>query len=117
MKGWIGLERLKFYAFHGVYDYEQEKGNNFTLDIKVFADVSDSAKNDDLTSTINYEDLYTICKEEMAIPSKLLENVAYRIIQRIKSEVSNVEKVDLRVLKEEPPIGGECKGSFFHVIY
>ena len=116
MKGWIGLERLKIYAYHGVYDFEREKGNTFTIDIKVLTDITEAASDDELSSTVNYEEVYRICKEQMEKQAQLLEHVAFRIVTAIKEEISQVESVDIRILKEEPPIGGDCKGSFVHFI-
>ena len=43
----------------------------------------------------------------MAIPSKLLEHVGLRIINKIKSELSFIEKVKVTVSKINPPIGGD----------
>ena len=39
---------------------------------------------DDLDGTVNYADLYATVEAEMAQPSLLLENVAYRITQAVK---------------------------------
>jgi dihydroneopterin aldolase len=43
----------------------------------------------------------------MATPSKLIEHVGYRIVQALKSEVSKIEGVRVKVTKLTPPINGD----------
>ena len=42
----------------------------------------------------------------MAVRSKLLENVADRIVRRILKNMTTVKKVWIMVSKQNPPIGG-----------
>ncbi len=43
----------------------------------------------------------------MAIRSKLLENVAHRIITRCFAEIPSISRIKLGVSKINPPIGGD----------
>jgi dihydroneopterin aldolase len=45
-------------------------------------------------------------KEEMEKKSKLLENIAGRIINRIYDQFEGLEKVTVKVSKINPPMGG-----------
>ena len=45
----------------------------------------------------------------MKIPSRLLEHVAQRIIERIKSTVKGLDHIRVRVSKINPPIGGDVQ--------
>ena len=45
----------------------------------------------------------------MATPSKLLEHVTKRIIDRILKELSLVQKTMVSVSKVNPPIGGDVE--------
>ena len=45
----------------------------------------------------------------MKVPSRLLEHVAQRIIDRIKSSVAGLERIRVRVSKINPPIGGDVQ--------
>jgi dihydroneopterin aldolase len=45
----------------------------------------------------------------MKTPSKLLEHVGKRIIDRIFKEIDLVEKAGVRVSKINPPIGGDVE--------
>ena len=107
--GKINLEGLEFHAYHGVYPHERDSGNWFEVDISVDADFSQGAQTDELEGTVNYETLFQIVKEEMEIPSKLLETVAEKIVNRVLNQLSSVQSVEVKIAKLNPPIGGKCK--------
>ena len=52
----------------------------------------------------------------MAIRSKLLENVAGRIIKQIKSDFQQVERVEVEVAKINPPLGGDVEAVSIKII-
>lgn len=109
MTGKVALEGLEFHAYHGVYPHERSSGNKFEVDVIVDTEFSESAFQDDLSGTINYEDLYAIVKEEMAKPSKLLETVCHAISRKALDSFSEAKAVEVRISKFNPPIGGVCK--------
>ena len=66
----ISLNNLEFHSFHGFYQEENLIGNTFLVEIVV--ELNDfNFSIEELTTTVNYETLYQIAKEEMAIPRKL----------------------------------------------
>jgi len=107
--GSVSLEGLEFHAYHGVYPHERSSGNKFEVDIHVETSFSESAFQDDLAGTINYEDLYKIVQEEMAKPSKLLETVGHAIAERTLSTFLQSSAVEVKISKFNPPIGGVCR--------
>jgi dihydroneopterin aldolase len=109
MTGKVALEGLEFHAYHGVYAHERSSGNKFEVDIVVDTEFSDSAFQDDLSGTINYETLYALVKDEMSKPSKLLETVGHAIAQQTLKEFLDARAVEVRISKFNPPIGGVCK--------
>lgn len=109
MTGKVALEGLEFHAYHGVYPHERSSGNKFEVDVVVQTEFSDSAFQDDLSGTINYENLYAIVKDEMAKPSKLLETVGYAIASKALEAFSEASSVEVQISKFNPPIGGVCK--------
>jgi dihydroneopterin aldolase len=109
MTGTISLEGLEFHAYHGVYAHERSSGNKFEVDITVEARLSDTVLQDDLSGTINYETLYALVKDEMEKPSKLLETVGYAIANRVLTNLPEVQRVEIKISKFNPPIGGVCK--------
>lgn len=104
--GWIALEGMKFYAHHGVHTEEHTVGNDYIVDIYINTDFSASAATDTINGTINYETVYLICKFEMKKQANLLENIAQRIINSLKSKFNNMQAVRIRVSKLRPPLGG-----------
>ncbi|MUP45116.1 dihydroneopterin aldolase [Gramella sp. BOM4] len=104
--GVIKLKNIKVFAYHGCLDEEGKIGSDYRVDLKVYADLSHSAKTDKLIDTVDYVHLNRIVKQEMAIRSKLLENVAERILKRIMDELIMVQKARVDVSKINPPIGG-----------
>ena len=111
MKSSIWLNKMKFYAFHGVMEQEQKVGNTFIVDLKLYADLSKASETDNLLDAINYAEIYNIVKTEMEIPSKLLEHVAGRILRKIKNDFPDIEKLEICLAKERPPMGGEIESA------
>lgn len=102
----IEIEGMEFYAFHGHFEVEKIAGNRFLVDLKIEADLSRAGETDKLEDTLDYQKAYLAVKEEMAIPSDLLEHVSQRIINRVKAEFTEARKVKVKVSKMNPPMGG-----------
>jgi len=111
----IALEGLLIYAHHGYYKEEQIIGNDYQIDIYAEVDHIQATETDLLTDTINYETLFRICKSEMSKNSMLLEHVAQRIVNKIKSIYTNTSSVRIRISKLNPPLGVSCARSFIEI--
>lgn len=107
----IKLERIKLYAHHGVDPQEQETGAYFYVTLDVTADFSEAISTDQLRGTVSYADLYECVREEMAVPSQLLEHVAGRILRHIYERFQEVSKIRIILTKENPPMGAECQSA------
>ena len=107
--GSISLEGLRFHAFHGFYEEERKLGNTFTVDITLEVDFLQASIKDDLSKTINYEDVYAIVKSEMAISSKLLEHIIYRMQEKLHLKYPKLNRLTISISKHNPPIGGICE--------
>lgn len=105
----VKLEGLVFFAYHGFYEEEQKIGNRYEIDITVSTHLTEAGISDRLMDTVNYETLYQIAKDIMQVPSKLLENIALRIIEQVKRNYPNIESCEVKVAKMNPPIGGVCE--------
>jgi len=104
--GVILLKNIRLYAYHGCLDEEGKIGSEYRVDLIVEADLSKSAKSDNLSDTVDYVHLNKIVREEMSVRTKLLETVADKILKRILDEISMVTKAIVEVSKLNPPIGG-----------
>ena len=114
---YIRMEGMKFYAFHGVLPQENLVGANYYIDLKLKTDFTRAAETDELEGTINYADIHAAVKEEMAIPSQLLEHVCQRIARRLFHDFPTIEAIDLRLSKENPPMGAFAKSIGVEVHY
>ncbi|MGM9774800.1 MAG: dihydroneopterin aldolase [Candidatus Egerieousia sp.] len=107
----IELKNMEFFAHHGCFEEEQIIGNNFVVNLTVHGDFSKAAKSDDIEDALNYQELYDIVKEQMAIKSHLLENVAKRIGDKLIKRFPQISKYSLRIDKINPPLGGKLYSS------
>ncbi len=107
--GIIKVENIRVFAYHGCLKEETKIGSDYRVDLQVKANLQDSAKTDKLNDTVDYVFLNRVIKEEMEIPSHLLETVAKRILNRIFNEDKLVEKATVWVSKLNPPIGGDVE--------
>ena len=105
MKLQTALEGLEFYAYHGLYAFEKEKGAEFLVDVIITEEVEDTNPLNEINQVINYEEIFTIVKEEMEIRRDLIEDLAKTIIMRIKGLLANRE-VALKVKITKPNPGG-----------
>lgn len=105
----IKLNNIRVYAYHGCLAEETKIGSEYRVDLKVKANLNKSAISDQLKDTVDYVHLNLIVKEEMATPSKLLEHVAKRILDRTMNELALVEMVEIAVAKMNPPLGGDVE--------
>ena len=103
----IALNRLRFYAYHGVFDEERKTGNEFTVTLRVWVPCDkDRMREDDLSHTVSYAELYEIVSEEMNNPRNLLETVALSIADRIRGEYPSLRGGEIEIEKMHPPIPG-----------
>lgn len=101
----ISLNNLEFYSFHGFYKEENLLGNDFVVDM--FVEIPDHIfESENLASTINYELLYTIAKEEMANTQKLLETVVKNIFDRVNKLHPSIQNIEISLRKKHVPIPG-----------
>lgn len=110
-QSYIHITDLHIHARHGVLPQEQLTGNDYTVDIKIGFDISRAAQTDDVADTLNYAEVYNIIKEEMNVPSKLIEHVAGRIADKLTARYAKISTIVLRITKLNPPMGADCTGA------
>lgn len=117
MTSYILLENIRFFAYHGVAPQETTVGNEFIVSLRLKTDITRAIESDDVADTVNYAEIHQAVKEEMNIPSKLLEHVAGRIVLRLFNDFPTVECIDLKLSKRNPPMGAdiETAGVEVHV--
>ena len=116
MSSKIYLRNVRFHAFHGVLPQEGIVGNDYLVNLVLDYDFSSAMKTDDLQGTLNYAEVYQKVREEMAVPSKLLEHVAGRIAHRLFSDFPAIQKLQLSITKVNPPMGADSDGAGVEVV-
>ena len=107
----ITLQATKLYAYHGVLEQERRVGNTFVVDLTLTAPLEKAVQSNQLEDTINYAEVYELTKQEMNIPSQLLEHVAGRICRALRHHFPQIEQIEIRVSKLNPPFGGDVHSA------
>lgn len=107
MKHTIEVNGIKCYAHHGCLPEETAIGGHYLIDVSMVTNFAIAAIDDDLSQTIDYVAVNRIVEEEMATPSKLIEHVGQRIVNRLKSELNGIDSLRVKVVKLSPPINGD----------
>lgn len=105
----INIEGIKLYAYHGCLEEEARIGGNYIVDVYITTDFTEAAKTDDLNKTIDYCAIYEISKAEMAIRSKLIEEVCQRIHTKIRNSFKMIDSLTVKVTKLVPPMNGDVE--------
>ena len=108
---YIFINDLRLYAHHGVMEQEQRLGAWFLVHVRVHYDMYRAMESDNIRYALSYADVVEVVKEEMAQPSRLLEHVAGRIANAILDRFPQAMSVDLKLTKENPPMGVDCAGA------
>lgn len=116
MSSKIYIRNVRFHAFHGVLPQEGIVGNDYLVNLVLDYDFSSALKTDDLQGTLNYAEVYQKVREEMDVPSKLLEHVAGRIAHRLFSDFPEIQKLQLSITKVNPPMGADSDGAGVEVV-
>ncbi|MFO7526837.1 MAG: dihydroneopterin aldolase [Ignavibacteriaceae bacterium] len=103
----IRIKRATFYGYHGVRSEEQSVGGKFEADVDIYTDFSEAAKNDSLSETIDYHKVYSFMYH-LALEQKyyLIESLAVKIADELLKKFPGIQKVGVRVRKNNPPLGG-----------
>ena len=114
---YIYLEGAKFFAHHGVDPQETIVGANFIIDLRLRTDFPHAAHSDELKGTVSSADIKSVVKKKMKTPSKLLEHVCERIGQRLFNDFPTIQEIIIRLSKENPPMGSDCRNVGVEVHY
>ncbi|MEQ9261974.1 MAG: dihydroneopterin aldolase [Owenweeksia sp.] len=105
----VKVEGIKLFGYHGCLDEEGKIGTDYRINVTVWGDLGTAATSDKLDDTLDYVIINRVVKEEMALRSKLIEQVADRIIKRVLEEMKPVQKVKVKLSKLYPPINGDVE--------
>ena len=101
------INNMQFHAFHGVYEQENKIGNTFLVDLKLGANLNKACQSDQLEDTVNYASVFDEVKSVMRKPCKLIEHLAENICREIKNTFPQIQTIEIKVTKINPPILGQ----------
>lgn len=106
----IIIENLKVYAHHGVYQEENEKGQNFYVNAVLYSDTRKAGTEDKLAFTTDYgvvcEFMYRFIRSRAFA---LIETVAEETARAVLKEFPLLVGITLEIRKPEAPIGLEVE--------
>lgn len=107
MENIIRIKKALFYAYHGVMSEEQSVGGKFEADVDIYTNFNEAAKKDSLKQTIDYDKAYKFMYQ-LALDQKyyLIETLATKIADGLLTKFYQIEKVAVRIRKNNPPLGG-----------
>lgn len=113
----IYVNKMEFYGYHGVFPEENRLGQRFIVDLVVSLDLKNAGETDDLQYSVNYGELYGICKEIVeGKPFKLIESVAESIAKGTFGKSGLISEVMVKVIKPDPPIPGHYQSVAVEII-
>lgn len=96
-----------FYGYHGVFPEENKLGQRFVVDLIIELDLQKAGQTDNLDDTVNYAELYKICRDIVEKKTfRLVETIAETIAAKILHDLEKVLACTVKVIKPDPPIPG-----------
>ncbi len=106
----VRIKEAVFYAYHGALKEEQSIGGKFEADVDMFFNFCEAAADDDLNKTINYDEVYKFINKKIHEKKYyLIETLATLIADSLLSSYPILEKVNVKVRKNNVPVGGIIK--------
>ncbi|OLN24275.1 dihydroneopterin aldolase [Domibacillus antri] len=103
----IYVTGMEFYGYHGVFPEENKLGQRFRTDVTLDVSLKKAGVTDDLAHSVNYAEIYEVCKSVMeGEPVKLVETLAEKIAGHLLETFKEVQSCTVKVVKPDPPIPG-----------
>jgi 7,8-dihydroneopterin aldolase/epimerase/oxygenase len=105
------LQRLRFFAHHGVLPAEAAHGQFFEVSVRLELPLATAAQADDLSLTVDYQDVYNTVGAVLDGPRhKLVETLAELVAQELLKTFPCVEAVEVEIIKPAPPVAFSSGG-------
>lgn len=101
----VHLHNLQFKGFHGIHEEEKILGNQYVIDASVEFHEEPKVIHS-IHKTVDYEEMYNIIRERMAVPTPLLETVIMEIGNEFYKEFPGIRAINISIKKMSPPIEG-----------
>ena len=114
----VALLNMRFEGKHGVLDFEQTTAQPFEVDAELYLDLGPAGRSDDIELTIDYREVFRICREVVEGPSfRLIEAVAETIAGCIlaKFDAAGLSEVVVRVRKPRVALPGSLDAAMVEI--
>ena len=114
----VALLNMRFEGKHGVLEFEQTTAQPFEVDAELYLDLGPAGRSDDIELTIDYREVFRICREVVEGPSfRLIEAVAETIAGRILAELraAPISEVVVRVRKPRVALPGSIDAAMVEI--
>ena len=104
----IEIKGIKSFGYHGVFESENIAGQDFYVDVVLELDLTRPSVSDTVNDTVNYAEITDLVVEEIIGERvALIEKLASRIIDRIKSSYPQIMAVSITVHKPQAPVNAQ----------
>ncbi len=95
------INRVAFYAYHGVYAEEQLLGTTFYVSIEVKKCEADTINYSNLEQLYNYEHLFSIAQKHMKQTKPLIETIGKFIFDEVLATMQ-ADELMVEIVKPNP---------------
>jgi len=112
----LRLNKMTFFAFHGVKPFEKTEGGVYEVDVELSGDLSRPCRTDDLKDTWDIEQLYRLVQKVVTemrfnLIEALAEEICYNLLRRFPASQARV-----KVRKIKPPLPGVVDCSEIEIV-
>lgn len=113
----IKIDNLEVYAYHGVFEEEKQKGQQFYINVVLRTDLKKAGRTDCLTDSTHYGEVCLQIKKTMTEMSyDLIERAAEKIIEDILINFPLIQEVTIELRKPNAPIPMEFESVSVQLI-
>jgi len=111
MPDFLVLQRLRFFAHHGMLPAEIAHGQFFEVSVRLELPLAPSTQADDLSLTVDYQDVFTAVRTVLEGPRhNLVETLAELVAAELLNRFPLVDAVEVEIMKPAPPVAFSSGG-------
>lgn len=111
VKGSIKLNNMEFYGNHGLTEAERKVRQLFVVSVGFDHNIEDAAKSDNIHHTVDYSEVFGLCKKIIDKEFKLIESIAYNIACSLKNSFPEMENIEVSVKKPQVQMQGKIESA------
>lgn len=104
MKDHVKISGITGKGNHGVFAFEREAGQRFSVDVTLFFSFDKASTSDELSHTVDYGQVAEVTHKILhGDPVQLIEALAVKIAQEVLA-LGGIDEIEVTVHKPEAPI-------------